>query len=180
MVDVAKLDEFINKVDKMKKENKLDLSSDQDLSIAIMNLVSLEEHFIFSGAKTNKPSYYDLVKDVREMRKELMLKLVRDVEEGSELWCIAKHLLAAAMRLMEVGTKQLGMGKKHEAYDFFQKAYNLYVLFWGLNMKAIDVEGVEALADDQGEQHNSPATEQSNLFGKLGKMVKKAIDCCLE
>jgi len=94
----------------MKKEDKLDLSSDQDLSIAIMNLLSIEEHLIFSGAKTNKTNYYDLVKDVREIRKELLKKIVKDYE--GEVWCISKHLLAASMRLMEVGTKQLGIGKK--------------------------------------------------------------------
>ena len=46
------LEEMIAKVDASKKVNPLDLSSDQDLSIALMNLISLEEHFFFSGAKT--------------------------------------------------------------------------------------------------------------------------------
>lgn len=36
------------------KVNPKDLSSDQDLSIAIMNLISIEEHLVFSGAKTGK------------------------------------------------------------------------------------------------------------------------------
>ena len=40
------LDEMIQKVDQSKKVNPLDLSSDQDLTIALMNLVSMEEHFI--------------------------------------------------------------------------------------------------------------------------------------
>ncbi len=48
---------FIDKVDNMKKQEKMDLSSDQDLSIAIMNLVSIEEHFFFTGAKLDKPEY---------------------------------------------------------------------------------------------------------------------------
>jgi len=38
----------------MKKEDKLDLSSDQDLSIAIMNLLSIEEHLIFLAQKPIK------------------------------------------------------------------------------------------------------------------------------
>ena len=46
------MQEMIEKVDASKKVNPLDLSSDQDLSIALMNLISLEEHFFFSGAKT--------------------------------------------------------------------------------------------------------------------------------
>ena len=80
----------------MKKKDKFDLSSDQDLSIAIMNLVSIEEHFFFTGAKLQKPEYYDMIKDVREMRKELLKKIVKEPE--GEIWCISKHLLAASMR----------------------------------------------------------------------------------
>ena len=53
------MEEMIEKLDAAKKANPLDLSSDQDLSIALMNLVSLEEHFFFSGAKTGKPGFYD-------------------------------------------------------------------------------------------------------------------------
>jgi len=37
-----KIDQFIQKTLSMKKQDKMDLSSDEDLSIAIMNLVSME------------------------------------------------------------------------------------------------------------------------------------------
>jgi len=134
---IKNLNEFIEKVDKIKKQEKMDFSSDQDLSIAIMNLISIEEHFFFTGAKTVKTEYYDMIKDVREIRKNLLKKIIKEYE--GELWCISKHLLAASMRLMEVGTKQLGMNKKDEAYDLFGKAYHLYSLFWALNMKILNV-----------------------------------------
>jgi len=38
-----KIEQFLKKVQESKK-GKLDLSSDEDLSIAIMNLISIEEH----------------------------------------------------------------------------------------------------------------------------------------
>src|SRR3989339_1464019 len=135
-MDFNKLKEFVDKVDQMKKQDKMDLSSDQDLSLAIMNLISIEEHFFFTAQKTGKDEYFDLLKEVREMRKVLLKKIIQEYE--GEVWCISKHLLSASMRLMEVGTKQLGMGKKEEAKDLFGKSYNLYSLFWGLNMKLID------------------------------------------
>ena len=50
------INQFMDKVKKMEKGHKLDLSSDQDLSIAIMNLVSIEEHFFFTANKTEKNS----------------------------------------------------------------------------------------------------------------------------
>ncbi|MDD5639655.1 MAG: hypothetical protein PHR47_02515 [Candidatus Pacebacteria bacterium] len=170
-----KISEFVEKVDNMKKQDKMDLSSDQDLSIAIMNLVSIEEHFFFTGAKTEKNEYYDLIKEVREIRKQLLQKIIIDYE--GEVWCISKHLLAASMRLMEVGTKQLGMGKKEDAYELFDKAYSLYSLFWALNMKVISVEDVKKI--DEGAL-NKEDTEKKGFMGKMKDLIKKAIDCCIE
>lgn len=172
---IKKLDEFITKVDDMKKQNKKDLSSDQDLSIAVMNLISIEEHFFFTGAKLGKTEYYDLIKDVREMRKELLHKLIKEYE--GEVWCISKHLLSASMRLMEVGTKQLGMGKREEAYELFDKAYHLYSLFWGINMKLIKTSDIKKIDDNALDKHD---TEKKGFGAKLGEMVRKAIDCCIE
>jgi hypothetical protein len=169
------LDEFVAKIDDLKKQNKMDLSSDQDLSIAIMNLVSLEEHFFFTGAKLDKPEYYDLLAEAREMRKELLGRLIKEYE--GEVWCISKHLLAASMRLMEVGTKALGQGKKEDANDLFSKAYKLYSLFWGLNMKLIPVAGIKKIDDDALDKHDK---EKNSLLGKLGAIVKKAVNCCIE
>ena len=169
------LQEFIDKVDSMKKQDKMDLSSDQDLTIALMNLISIEEHFFFSGGKTGKTEYYDMIKDVREMRKELLKKIIKEYE--GEVWCISKHLLAASMRLMEVGTKQLGTGKKEEAYDLFNKAYQLYSLFWGLNLKLLNVGDVKKIDESALNKHDE---EKQGFMGKLGQLVKRAIDCCIE
>lgn len=172
---IENLEEFIKKVDDMKKQDKMDLSSDQDLTIAIMNLVSIEEHFFFTGAKLGKTEYYDMIKDVREMRKELLQKIIKEYE--GEVWCISKHLLAASYRLMEVGTKQLGMGKKEEAYDLFGKAYNLYSLFWGINLKLLNIGDVKKIDDNAV---NKKDKEKKGFMGKMGDLVKKAIDCCIE
>ena len=172
---IENLEEFIKKVDDMKKQDKMDLSSDQDLTIAIMNLVSIEEHFFFTGAKLGKTEYYDMIKDVREMRKELLQKIIKEYE--GEVWCISKHLLAASYRLMEVGTKQLGMGKEKEAYDLFGKAYNLYSLFWGINLKLLNIGDVKKIDDNA---INKEDKEKKGFMGKMGELVKKAIDCCIE
>jgi len=172
---IQNLNQLIEKVDSMKKQDKLDLSSDQDLSIAIMNLVSIEEHFFFTGAKLGKPKYFDLLQEVRKMRGDLLRKIVKDPE--GEVWCISKHLLAASMRLMEVGTKQQGMGKKEEARGLFQKAYDLYSLFWGINMKIIDTSDVKKI--DDGAIDNKDE-KKKGFMGKLGELVRKAVDCCIE
>lgn len=181
----------------MKKQEKMDLSSDQDLSIAIMNLISIEEHLIFSGAKTGKTHYYDLVVEVREMRKNLLKTIIKDYE--GEVWCISKHLLSASMRLMEVGTKAQSMDKHQEAYGYFDQAYDLYALFWGLQMKVIGPDTLRDIPDEEGSSEeivkvalrdetpstganldDSSAPVRKGFMGKLGVLVRKAVDCCIE
>ena len=102
--------DLLKRVDKITREKKLDLSSDEDLSIGIMNLIAIEEHLFYTSQKTGKQSYLDLLNEVRIMRTELLKEIITDYE--GEVWCIPKHLLAVSMRLMEVGTKQLGMDKR--------------------------------------------------------------------
>jgi hypothetical protein len=191
------MEEMIEKLDAAKKANPLDLSSDQDLSIALMNLVSLEEHFFFSGAKTGKTGFYDLINTVRSMRKELMERIVKKSgPEDGEVWCISKHLLAASMRIYEVGTKAIGAGKKKEAYELFEKAYDLYSLFWGLNMHLIDLDGVHESVPsfyDGAKEVCAPKPEEKKVVKtvhkeekkatgvkRLGQWVKNAVNCCIE
>lgn len=52
------------------------------------------------------------------------------------------------MRVMEVGTKALSAGNTRDAYDLFNKSYELYSLFWGINMDLIDLTGVKKIAPD--------------------------------
>ena len=183
--------EFVERIDSSKKVNPKDLSSDQDLTIAIMNLISIEEHLVFSGAKTGKTAFYDLVEEVREKRKTLMQKIIPAYE--GEVWCISKHLLASSMRLMEVGTKQQSLGNKKQAYDLFNQAYDLYCLFWGLNMNMLNVDDVKWIEDnvedekklsakDNAAVAEEPAKEDApqGALAKMKAFVRKAVDCCIE
>ena len=187
--------EFVERIDATKKVNPKDLSSDQDLTIAIMNLISIEEHLVFSGAKTGKNSFYDLIEEVRELRKTLMQKVIPQYE--GEVWCISKHLLASAMRLMEVGTKQQSLGHKEEAYKLFSQAYELYCLFWGLNMNMLDTsdvkwiedkredivqlsEKIEAVSAGKDIPRAGETEKKQSAMDKMKAFVRKAVDCCIE
>ena len=192
MKKIENLKEFIEKVDSSKKVNPKDLSSDQDLTIGIMNLISIEEHLMFSGAKTGKTSYYDLIKQVREMRKNLMQKVIPTYE--GEVWCISKHLLSASMRLMEVGTKQQTLNNDEEAYNLFNQAYELYCLFWGLNMNMLNIEDVKWIEDTKKDAEiitekmikteefieDKDTKEKVGVIGKMKNFVKNAVNCCIE
>lgn len=191
MKKIDNVKEFVERIDSSKKLNPKDLSSDQDLTIAIMNLISIEEHLVFSGAKTNKNSFYDLIEEVRELRKTLMQKIIPSYE--GEVWCISKHLLASSMRLMEVGTKQQSLHNTEETYKLFNQAYELYCLFWGLNMNMLNVDDVKWLEDKSAEVKQlsdkiekasavseSPKNEKSGTLSKMKAFVRKAVDCCIE
>ena len=118
-----------------------------------------------------------------------------------EVWCISKHLLATCMRLMEVGTKALSAGKKDEAYMFFDKAYTMYTLFWGLNLNALDedeakkiikninpktLENIDKTKQEnnqektQNKEENIKTDNKDSSFSKLKNFVSKAVNCCRE
>ncbi len=166
---------LLNKVEELRKSGNFDLSLEEDLSIAIMNLVSLEEHFFFTGEKTEKSEYFDLLQETREIRKSLLKRMISEHE--GETWCISKHLLAASMRIMEVGTKLLGDGKKDEAEDMFKKAYRVYSLFWGLRLKLIDASQFKKIKDGALNIHDA---EGKNKKWELEDIVEKLVDCCDE
>lgn len=154
---------WLEKVKKVQKE--ADLSRDEDVSIAIMNLISLEEHLFFTTIKTSNQSYLDMLEDVRGVRTAMMKKLVKD--PTGEEWCISKHLLAASMRLIEVGTKELHSQKRKEAQQCFSFAFQLYSLFFAINTKQLPVKALEK-------------PPSSKLMEKFSGIVKKLVDCCKE
>lgn len=165
--------DLLKRVENFKIEQNLDLSSGEDLSIGIMNLISIEEHLFFTYGKTKNHKYLDLLNEVRAMRTELLKGIIKDYE--GEVWCISKHLLAASMRVMEVGTKELKKGNKKKAEELFQKSYKLYTLFWGLNLS----EGKKE--EGKGKKvDNEKLRGGATVFSKLNNIIQKSLDCCRE
>ena len=146
------------------KNKEFDLSKQEDLSIALMNLISLEEHFYFSSMKTGNKVYLDMLNSTRTLRKTLLKKIVKN-PKGEEL-CISKHLLASSMRLIEVGTKEL-QDNEEEANFYFKAAFELYSLFFAINNNIIEIKEIK--------------TKEPGLFKtKISEIVKKLVDCCKE
>lgn len=163
--DNKKYEEIIKKMEGLKADGSLDLSTEEDLALAIMNLISLEEHFYFTGAKTDKPEYFDLLIEVRVVRTKLLARMI-DKKEG-EIWCASKHLLATSMRLMEVGTKLQKEGKIEEAREFFKDSYKMFNLFFALRLKIINLPDLKDMAKTE-----KPMT--------LDDVMNKLVDCCNE
>ncbi len=160
------IQDWLKKIENSKK-GSLDLSRDEDLSIALMNLISLEEHFYFTAMKTENGKYLDMLNDIREMRKKFMKKIVKDTV--GEEWCISKHLLATSMRLIEVGTKEQTNKNTKEAEECFKAGFDLWSLFFAINMKLIGTKELPELNKDV----NGSAS-------KFSEVIKKIVDCCKE
>lgn len=171
---------LVEKIEEIKKGKTYDLSLEEDLSIAVMNLISLEEHFFFTGVKTDKPEYFQLLDETRAIRTELLAKMI-DRHEG-ETWCVSKHLLATTMRLIEVGTKYYSNGKKTEARAVFANASKVYSLFWGLRLKLVSTAGIKKIDDDQINKKDGGADQplSAQAGWETEDILKKLVNCCKE
>lgn len=160
-----KVPNFIKKVEEVKEKSELDISAWEDLSIGLMNLVSLEEHCFFSYIKTEDDKFLKILEEVREMRKKLLALIVKK-DDDSEKWCMSKHFLASSMRMYEVGNRLLHEKKEKEAKEMYESAAELYGLFWALN---VDAKGKKIDVKEEGK-------EGKGIFAS----VKKLLECCME
>ena len=170
MSDEEQVKDWLKKIQETKK-GEVDLSRDEDLAIALMNIISLEEHFYFTAMKTDNQKYLEMLKDVRELRKNLLRKIVTN-PEGEE-WCISKHLLAASMRLEEVGTKELGKGNLKEANNYFKAGFELFSLFFAINLKMVGKEKLTKLSTEASQANKG-------IMAGFSGIIKKIVDCCKE
>ncbi|MBS3060472.1 MAG: hypothetical protein J4432_03100 [DPANN group archaeon] len=161
-------EQWLEKIQQLKGKT-VDLSLDEDLSIGIMNLISLEEHFYFTAMKTNNQKYLDMMQAIRELRVKLLKKIVTN--PVGEEWCISKHLLAASMRLVEVGTKEMSKGNKKPAEELFESAFDLYSMFFAINLKIVGTQKIE---------HTLEFEKQKGVMTKFSKTIKEIVNCCKE
>lgn len=111
-------------------KNNLDIAKNEDLFFALMNMISIEEHLVFTAMKTKKDVYLQVLSSIRSLRKSLMKKILQNSE--GEMWCVSKHFMALTMRLIEVGSKHLQEKNLSEAKEFYRDAFDMYTLFWFL------------------------------------------------
>ena len=159
-----KVDNFIKKINEVKEKSGLDISAWEDLSIGLMNLISLEELCFFSYIRTQDDKFLKTLEAVRELRKKFLALIVKK-DDDSEKWCMSKHFLASSMRLFEVGNRLLHEGKEKEAKEMYKDSAELYGLFWELN---VETKGKINI--------NENSKETKGIFAS----IKKLLECCIE
>lgn len=105
----------VSVADEQRKANPLDLSADQDLTIALMNLVGIEDATPDS----------QIGEMVRNIRKKLMARMVAD--ENTQVQ--AHEYLSQAARAMNKAIQFQKTGDKKAAYEKYDAMYEAYVLF---------------------------------------------------
>lgn len=106
---------LVESADESKKANPLDLSADQDLTIALMNLVAIED-------ATPDSQIGEMVRNIRE---NLMARMVSD----DKIQVQAYEFLVQATRKIDKANKLLEAGDKKVAYEMYDAAYEDYVLY---------------------------------------------------
>ncbi len=113
------LRQIVERTDASNKANPLDLSSDQDLTIALMNLVAIED--IAPDSPVGQ-----MVTDVRQ---SLMAPMAhRAAKNGADADEI-RGMLVQAMRDMKTAEQAQLAGDNQTAYDMYNRAYESYVLY---------------------------------------------------
>ena len=107
--------QLVENADKSRKNNPLDLSSDQDLTIALMNLVAIEE---------TVPNE-QVGQMVSKIRKNLMKRMIMD----TNTWKQAYEFLAQAEQYIKSAEKAQENSDNMSAYDMYNSAYESYVLY---------------------------------------------------
>jgi hypothetical protein len=82
------------------------------------------------------------------------------------------------MRLFEVGTKAQTKGDTKTAYDMFKKSFDLYNLFWAINLYMVKPSEISM---DKIPQKDKPIElKNKDLLGKVSGVIGKILDCCRE
>ena len=87
---------------------------------------------------------------------------------------------------MEVGTKELSKWNKTEAENFFRYAFELYSLFFAINLgiasasEKSETKKEGEKSETKKESESLKTEEKTGIFGRFSKIVKDAVDCCKE
>ena len=123
----------IEYADEQKKVNPLDLSSDQDLTVALINLIAIEDFVPDS----------QIAQMIHQIRVKLMQPIVDKAVIDGDVWQVLEKILSSVGALIHIGNQALQRGDKAAAYRAYDDAYEAYAMFWGLVVFGVDVVGAD-------------------------------------
>jgi tetratricopeptide (TPR) repeat protein len=157
------------------------LTHDSDYLNALMHL-NLAEKCISSSAskksvkaKADELEFFDLVKAISDEIRKLEYGTITEYQ--NQIWEISGNLLFAFEELQNSGIERLKNGYRESALEHFQKANELYEQFVDLNQKLSAIKSPKATKTQKAQRK---VKKSKGIVGKLGVLVQKVIDCCIE
>lgn len=114
-----RLRKSVELADTKRKVNPLDLSSDQDLTIALMNLIAIEN--VAQGSQ--------IAQLVQETRERLMVPMLTRIKSDAYACGQALDLLGQSVQNMQEAEKAQISGDFGRANQLYDMAYEFYVLY---------------------------------------------------
>lgn len=114
-----RLRKSVELADTKRKVNPLDLSSDQDLTIALMNLIAIEN--VAQGSQ--------IAQLVQETRERLMVPMLTRIKSDAHACGQALDLLGQSVQNMQEAEKAQISGDFMRANQLYDMAYEFYVLY---------------------------------------------------
>lgn len=114
-----RLRKSVELADTKRKVNPLDLSSDQDLTIALMNLIAIEN--VAQGSQ--------IAQLVQETRERLMVPMLTRIKSDAHACGQALDLLGQSVQNMQEAEKAQISGDFRRANQLYDMAYEFYVLY---------------------------------------------------
>lgn len=157
--------------------NRLNVDSDYINALMHLNLAENAANVWQNSKKTkvNATEFTLLIKEIASEIRRLEYDAIS--EYNDKIWQTSSHLLSAFEMLQDLGVAQLREGQRSSAHEHFAKAHELYDLFCKLNNK-LDTVKSKVISGTKTTQKQ--AKKSKRIIGKLGALVQKVIDCCIE
>lgn len=112
------------------KDDKKDVSMNDDIILYLQNAIACENHCIMSYASSDDKKYLDMAQEIRKNRSKWLYKFVLGENEN---YCISKHLLVCATALKEMSNRFMEENEKELADECIKEAELYENLFVELN-----------------------------------------------
>lgn len=148
-------------------------ANDLDFTNAMLHLNLLE---VSSEAQLAKPDqYYQLMREISASIKTVTPQYTSDSAARAQK--VLRDLASAFELLKELAFTQLSLGQEKKAIYLLQQAQTVYDLFASLNAEMMQLN-VVTVTDNVAK--TTKVKKRRGLVGKLGVLVQKVIDCCIE
>lgn len=126
---------YLGGLDVKMEGDKKDVGFIQDWIFGMQNLIAAEHHALESFATSKENYWIEIAEMIRKNRSKWMYKIIK--ESNDQRYCFAKHILASAMAMKELGNRFQSSGDKESAKECFDESATYESMFIFINDKEV-------------------------------------------